>query len=112
VGKRPSFIEEVSSRLSFLVDDQGFAGPETTEWPQHAFPAGTRLRYHRSDITIEVAHVVAYMGENYVETRCHRKDDEQGGWIGLGSNTTHTGYQVRRAIDLQADAICRYLSPT
>jgi hypothetical protein len=112
VGKRPAFIEEATSRLSFLVDDQGFAGPETTEWPQQPFPAVTRLRYHRSDITIEVAHVVAYMGENYVETRCRRKDDEQGGWIGMGHNTTHTGYQLRRAIDLQADAICRYLSPT
>jgi hypothetical protein len=36
VGKRPSFIEEATSRLSFLVDDQGFAGPETTEWPATA----------------------------------------------------------------------------
>jgi hypothetical protein len=112
VGKRPSFIEQAASRLSFLVDDQGFAGPETTEWPQQPFPAVTRLRYHRSDITIEVAHVVGYMGENYVETRCRQRSDEQGGWIGMGSNTTHTGYRLRRAIDLQADAICRYLSPT
>jgi hypothetical protein len=112
VGKRPSFIEEATSRMSFLVAERGFAGPEATEWPQQAFPAVTRLRYHRSDITIEVAHVVAHMGENYVEASCRRKDDEQGGWIGIGRNTTHTGYQLRRAINLQAGAICRYLSPT
>jgi hypothetical protein len=112
VGKRPSFIEEATSRLSFLLDDQGFAGPESTEWPRQPFPTVTRLRYHRSDITIEIAYVVAYPGENYVEARCGRKDDEQGGWIGMGRNTTHTGYQLRRAIDLQAAAICHFLSLT
>jgi hypothetical protein len=112
VGKRPSFIEVATSRLAFLVDEQGFSGPETIKWPSQPFPAVTRLRYHRNDIIIEVAHVVAYMGENYVETRCRRNDDEESGWIELSRNTTHTGYQLRRALDLQADAICSYLALT
>jgi hypothetical protein len=93
VGKRPSFLDEATSRLSFLVEDRGFVGPET-ERPPQPFPAVTWLRYHRSDMTIEVVHVVAYMGEDYVETRCRLKGDEDGGWIELGHNTTHTGYQL------------------
>jgi hypothetical protein len=108
VGKRPSFIEVATRCLSFLVDDQGFDGPETTEWSPQSFPAITCLRYHRGEMTIEVCHVVAYMGENYVQTRCSRKDDE--GWIDLGRNTAHSGYQLRRAVDRQADAIHTHLA--
>jgi hypothetical protein len=57
VGKRPSFTEVATGRLRFLIDDQGFAGPEITEWPPD-MPAVTRVSYHRSDVTIEVAYVV------------------------------------------------------
>jgi len=63
------------------------------------------VRYHRNDMTIEVVQVVGPMGEAYVETRCRREtDNEQGDLTHLGRNTTHTGYQLRRALDLQADA--------
>ena len=111
MGKRPSFIDVATSRLRFLIDDQGFAGPEAEQPPQ-TFPAVTSVCYHRGNMTIEVAHVVSYMGEDYVLTRCRWKDDERGEWIELGRNTTHTGYQLRRALNVQADAICSYLGRT
>jgi hypothetical protein len=50
------------------------------------------------------------MGENYVETRCRRKDENgEGDWTVLGNNTTRTGYQLRRALDLQAQALRTHL---
>jgi hypothetical protein len=97
VGKRPSFIETATNRLSFLVDEQGFIGPETEK--DIFVPGISKVRYHRNDTTIEVVHVVGYMGENYVETRCREPgEDAQGDWTQLGRNTTHTGYQLRRAL--------------
>lgn len=111
VGKRPSFIETATNRLRCLVDEQGFLGPETEI---DKFVAGiSTVRYHRNDMTIEVVHVVGPMGEAYVESRCRRKiDNEQGDVTQLGRNTTHTGYQLRRAVDLQAEAICARLGIT
>jgi len=111
VGKRPSFIELATRRLSFLVDDWGFAGPETGN-PAQSFPELTRVCYHRGDMIIEVVHVAGYMGEEYVQTRCRRKDGRHGDWVELGRNPIHTGYQLRRALDLQAGAICCCLGQT
>jgi hypothetical protein len=109
VGKRPSFIEVATDCLSFLPDDHGFAGPEI-ERPGDRIPAIAHVRYHRSDVTIEVTHVVGFMGENYVEARCRRRDgDGEDNWAALGSNATHTGYQLRRALGLQAQAIRSHL---
>jgi len=109
VGERPSFIEVTTNRLSFLPGDHGFAGPRIQRsWDR--IPAITRVGYSRSDMTIDVIHVVGFMGENYVETRCRHKDaNGQGDWMALGSNTTHTGYQLRRALELQAQAIHSHL---
>jgi hypothetical protein len=79
--KRPSFIEIAVERLGFLLSEQGFAGPEL-EHPWDRVPAIARVRYHRRDMTIEVTHVVGFMGENYVQTRCHLKEaDGPGEWI-------------------------------
>jgi len=111
VGKRPQFIETATNRLRFLVDDQGFLGPETEK--DKFVPGISTVRYHRNDMTIEVVHVVGPMGETYVETRCRREtDNEQGDLTHLVRNTTHTGYQLRRALDFQADAVCSYLGLT
>jgi hypothetical protein len=63
VGKRPSFIGTATNRLSFLVDEQGLIGPETEK--DKFVPGISRVRYHRNDTTIEVVHVVGYIGENY-----------------------------------------------
>jgi hypothetical protein len=112
VGKRPSFIEAATDYFRFLVDDHGFAGPEI-ERPWDRIPAIAHVRYNRSNLTIEVVHVVGFMGENHVETRCHLKDDDgQRDWIALGHNTTHTGYQLRLALDLQAQAVRAHLALT
>ena len=112
MGKRPSFIEVATDRLSFLADGHGFAGPET-ERPEQGIPAMTRLRYHRSDVTVEVVHVIGFMGESYVETRYRRKHGTgEADWMTLGTNTTHTGYQLQRALDLQAQAIRSHLELT
>jgi len=56
-------------------------------------------------VTIEIRHVVGFMGENYVETQYRRAGSADRDWVKLGSNTTHTGYQLRRALDLQAKAV-------
>jgi hypothetical protein len=61
MGKQPSFIEIATNRLRFLADDHGFAGPEV-ERPADRIPAITRVCYDRGDVTIEVAHVVGFMG--------------------------------------------------
>lgn len=105
MGKRPSFIEVATNRLSFLAEDYGFAGPEI-ERPWDRIPAIARVRYHRGDVTVEVAHVIGFMGENYVETRFRRMDGNSwGDWTAVGSNTSRTGYQLRRALDLQVQAM-------
>jgi hypothetical protein len=109
MGKRPSFIEVATDRLSFLADDHGFVGPEI-EQPGDRIPAIAHVRYHGSDVSIEVTHIVGFMGEAYVETRCRHKDGSgEGDWAVLGSNTAQTGYQLRRALDLQAQAIRSHL---
>ena len=108
MGKRPSFIEVTTDRLGFL-HGHGFAEPEIKQ-PWDRIPAITRVQYSSNDMTIEVSHVVGFMGENYVETRCRRTDGNgQGDWTQLGSDTTHTGYQLRRAVDRQAQAIRSHL---
>ena len=105
MGKRPSFIEAATSRLRFLADDHGFTGPEI-ERPWDRIPAIARVCYHRGDVTIESVHVVGFMGENYVQTRYRREDgNSEGDWMALGNDATHTGYQLRRALDLHAQAI-------
>jgi hypothetical protein len=112
VGKRPSFVETAIDRLRFLIDDHDFVGPES-ERPWDRIPRVTWVRYHRSDMTIEMAHVVGFMGEDYVYTRRRTPGGDLAGkddWIELGTNTTHTGYQLRRAIDLQAKAIRSHLA--
>lgn len=94
--------------MSFL-HDHGFAEPEI-EQPWDRIPAIARVRYSSNDMTIEVSHVVGFMGENYVETRCRRTDrNGRDDWMQLGSNTTHTGYRLWRALDLQTQAVRSHL---
>ncbi len=111
MGKRPSFADVVTERLRFLAAEMNFDGPEVQPaWDR--IPAITRIRYHRGDVTIEVVHVIGFMGENYVETRYRgREAAGDGCWIELGRRTTHTLYQLRRAVELDAQAIrSRFIS--
>jgi hypothetical protein len=97
-------MELASGRFHFLTEKQGFSGPELRA-PGDRIPAIGHLRFHRSDMTIEILHVVGFMGENYVETQYRRVGSADRDWLKLGRNTTHTGYQLRRALDLQAKAV-------
>ena len=98
-----------ADRLNFLHDEQGFAEPEIEPaWDR--VPAIARVRYRRSDITIEVSHILGFMGENHVDARSrHLHGDGRGDWLALARITTHTGYQLRRALDRQAQAIRSHL---
>jgi hypothetical protein len=102
--KRPSFMDLASGCFRFLVDEHGFTGPELLA-PGDRIPAVGHVRYHRPDMTIEILHVVGFMGENYVQTQYRTAGAANRDWTKLGSNTTQTGYQLRRALDLQAKAV-------
>jgi hypothetical protein len=109
VGKRPSFADVVSDVLQFLPAEMDFDGPEI-EPAGDRIPSIAHVRYHRGDVTVEVVHVVGFMGENYVETRCRAQEaDRRGGWTLLGHRTSHTGYQLRHAVELDALAIRSWL---
>jgi hypothetical protein len=78
-------------RLRFLVNNHDFVGPES-ERPWDRIPEITWVRYHRGDMTIEMAHVVGFMGEDDVYTRNRTPGRDAYGpddWIELGSNATH-----------------------
>ena len=54
--------------------------------------------------------MLSYMGEEYVATALVSEDDS--GSIRrteIGSSTAHTGYQMRRALDRQAEAVRRII---
>jgi hypothetical protein len=102
--REKTFADEAARQLNFLKGQYGFAGPDVERGPS---PGTTvSVRYRRGDITIEASLVLWYMGEEYVATTL--------GFDGLGGavrrtemarNTAHTGYQIRRAIRLQAEAV-------
>ncbi|MDX2731689.1 hypothetical protein PV320_23980 [Streptomyces sp. PA03-2a] len=98
-----TFADEASARLNFLREDLGCVGP-TVEHSGDAYPAVVRVQYRRIDLAVEVFLVLTYSGEEYVATRLSLRGsapEEQE----IGSHTAHTGYAMRRALDLQADAL-------
>ncbi|MFJ6629993.1 hypothetical protein ACIQMR_01125 [Streptomyces sp. NPDC091376] len=98
-----TFGDEVSARLDFLREDLGCAGP-MVEHPGDVYPAVVRVHYRRHDLAVEVLLVLTYAGEEYVATRL-----SLGGSAlrerEIGSHTARTGYAMRRALDLQTDAL-------
>jgi hypothetical protein len=100
-----TFVVEATKRMSFLNgSDWGFSEPEIIR-ADH-FPTVIEVRYRRAGAcTIRIRLILAYMGEEYVSTEvCGDPPDgaEQGE---IGSHTAHTGYQMRRALDRQADTL-------
>lgn len=74
------------------------------------YPLLRRVRYNRSDLALEISLVLSYMGEEYVATSLVTED--RPGSVRrtqIGSSTAHTGYQMRRALDHQAEAVRRVL---
>jgi hypothetical protein len=102
--REKTFADEAIKQLEFLKDHYGFTGPDVS----HGANPGTaaRVSYHRGGTTIETSLVFWYMGEEYVATV--QLTDDPGGRTRrteIARHTTHTGYQMRRALKLQAQAV-------
>ena len=105
-----TFVLEAANRLEFHRTEYGFAGPEAVADGTGVYPLLRRVRYHRSDLALEISLVLPYMGEEYVATSLVTED--RPGPVRrtqTGSSTAHTGYQMRHALDRQAEAVRRVL---
>lgn len=99
-----TFADEATKQLDFVRRDHGFAGPEISygELPG----AIVRVGYHRAGTAIEASLVFWYMGEEYVATtQIVDAADGIERRTEIGHDTAHTGYQMRRALKLHADAV-------
>jgi hypothetical protein len=102
--REKTFADEAIKQLEFLKDQYGFAGPDVSRGTS---PGTTvRVSYHRSGTTLEASLVFWYMGEEYVVT-AQVTDDPEGRTrrTEIARHTAHTGYQMRRALKLQAQAV-------
>lgn len=101
-----TFVPEVASRFGFLCEEHGFAGPLVVSDDSGVYPLLRRVRYERPGLAVEVSLVLSYMGEEYVAARLVAEDGPGSvRRIEFGVGTAHTGYQMRRALDRQADAV-------
>jgi len=101
-----TFVREAANRLDFLRTEHGFTGPEVVPGQTGAYPLLRRVRYGRAGLVVEVSLVLSYMGEKYVATDVLSQDDCAAvRRTQVGPGTAHTGYQMRRALDRQADAL-------
>jgi hypothetical protein len=102
--REKTFADEAIRQLDYLRTQHGFAGPEVN----HATFPGTivSVRYHRGTVTLEASLVLWYMGEEYVATAQVTNDpDGAARRAEIARNTAHTGYQMRRALRLHAEAV-------
>lgn len=103
-----TFTQEATDRLGFLSAEFGFTGPETAPDETGPYPLLRRVRFRRADLAVEISLVLSYMGEEYVAADLVTED--AAGSVHraeIGRGTAHTGYQMRRVLDLQAKAIRR-----
>jgi hypothetical protein len=99
-----TFADEAVKQLDFLESQYGFAGPDVN---RGTYP-GTivSVKYHRDAITIEASLDLWYMGEEYVATtQLAGAPDGTTQRAEIARNTAHTGFQMRRALKLQAEAV-------
>jgi len=91
--------------MSFLhSSDWGFSEPEIVR-ADH-FPIVIEVRYRRAGVrTIRIRLILAYMGEEYVSTEVCGNPPDGAEQVEIGSHTAHTGYQMRRALDRQAETL-------
>lgn len=105
-----AFVQETANRLDFLHEEYGFTGPEAVPEEADVYPLLRRVRYERADLAVEISLVLSYMGEEYVAAHLVSEDDSGSvRRTEVGSSTAHTGYQMRRALDQQAEAVRRVL---
>jgi hypothetical protein len=101
-----SFVPEAAGRLGFLCDEYGFTGPEIVPDEAGVYPLLRKVRYWRTGLAIEISLVLSYMGEEYVATELVAEDDSGSvRRTPIRSGAAHTGYQMRRALDRQAEAV-------
>jgi len=75
------------------------------------YPLLRRIRFDRADLEIEVSLVLSYMGEEYVAVHLVAVDESGSNRRAeIGHRTARTGYQMRRALDLQAEAVRKLMS--
>jgi hypothetical protein len=102
--REKTFTGEAIKQMDFLKNQYGFTGPNVD---RGASPGtAVRVTYHRGDLAIEASLVLWYMGEEYVATtQIVGTPDGAAQRTQIARNTAHTGYQMRRALKLQAEAI-------
>lgn len=107
--RRTTFVDEATSRLEFLIQEHGFAGPEVTRGSD--YPLLIRVSYHRGDLDVEVSLVLSYGGEEYVTTDVVYSSPASGAATRarVCESTAHTGFQMRRALGRQAQALREFL---
>ena len=99
--RRKTFVAEATSRLSFLIQEHGFAAPEVTE--DGNFPLVIHVIYHRGDLEMRESLVLSYGGEEYVTAHLEHKNPARR--TELHAGTAHTGFQMWRALDRHALAL-------
>lgn len=105
-----SFVPEAAGRLDFLCAEYGFTGPEVAPDEAGVYPLLRRVRYERLGCAIEISLVLSYMGEEYVATVLVSEDGSGSvRRTQIGSGAAHNGYQMRRALDRQAETVRHHL---
>ena len=104
-------MAEATSRLALLCGDHGFAGPEVSGQPDD-YPLVMCVRYHRADLDVEASLVLSYGGEEYVTATVVYPGvaQEPARRTEVGTDTARTGFQLRRGLDRQAQAIRELLT--
>jgi hypothetical protein len=105
-----TFVAEASGRLEAVLEGLGFVGPEVVG-EGGAFPLVMTVRYHRVDVAVRSRLILAYGGEEYVDTSLLWADGDSGGIrrVEVGEDSAHTGYQMRRALGRHAQAVSEIL---
>jgi len=100
--RRRTFVAEATARFAFLLTDHGFVGPEVEQSGE--YPLLLRVRYHRIEVDVEETLILYYGGEETVSADLVFTDEVSGALTRetVSTHTAHTGYQMRRALDLHA----------
>jgi hypothetical protein len=108
--RRKTFVAETTSRLEFLLREHGFAGPEIAQ--QDGYPLVIRVSYHRSDLDVEESLILSYGGEEYCTASVVHTSPSPGPArrTEVSTGTAHTGFQMRRALERNAQALREFLS--
>ena len=108
--RRSTFVAETTSRLGFLIQEHGFAGPEVTQ--EGDYPLLIRVSYHRSDLDVEESLILSYGGEEYVTADVVHSSAGSSAptRIKVSAGTVHTGFQMRQTLDRNTRALRELLT--